>query len=154
MLGEVIEDPGAVGYLLMSLERAAENGLYKWRFNLASLAEAYGRLREAPTEATPFQGHVLFLKGSESAYIQASHEPEIQRRFPCSQLVTVNQAGHWLNGRPRRALEGFERGYRSKNSQATFLKDQKCPQILWITLGVICLITPSAPKSRLNQRIG
>jgi len=111
MLGEVIEDPGVVGYLLMSLERAAENGLYQWRFNLASLAEAYGRLREAPTEAAPFQGHVLFLDGSESAYIQASHEPEIQRRFPCSQLVTVNQAGHWLHIDQPEAFNGAVRDF-------------------------------------------
>jgi len=97
LLGEVIDDPGVVGYLLMSLERGAESDFYQWRFNLAGLAEAYGRLREAPTEAAPFQGQTLFLKGSESAYIQASHEPEIQRRFPSSQLVTVNQAGHWLH---------------------------------------------------------
>ena len=97
LLGEVIDDPGVVGYLLMSLERGADSEVYHWRFNLAGLAEAYGRLREAPTEAAPFQGHTLFLKGSESAYIQASHQPEIQRRFPCSQLVTVNQAGHWLH---------------------------------------------------------
>ena len=111
MLGEVIEDPGVVGYLLMSLERAAENGLYQWRFNLASLAEAYGRLREAPTEPAPFQGHVLFLKGSESAYIQASHEPEIQRRFPCSQLVTVDQAGHWLHIDQPEAFNGAVRDF-------------------------------------------
>ena len=97
LLGEVIDDPGVVGYLLMSLERGADSEVYGWRFNLAGLAEAYGRLREAPTEAPPFQGQTLFLKGSESAYIQASHQPEIQRRFPCSQLVTVNQAGHWLH---------------------------------------------------------
>ena len=111
MLGEVIEDPGVVGYLLMSLERAAENGVYQWRFNLASLAEAYGRLREAPTEAAPFKGHVLIVKGSESAYIQASHEPEIQRRFPCSQLVTVNQAGHWLHIDQPEAFNGAVRDF-------------------------------------------
>ncbi len=81
----------------MSLARGAESGAYQWRFNLAGLADAYGRLREAPSEAAPFQGRTLFLKGSESAYIQASHQPEIQGRFPCSQLVTVKQAGHWLH---------------------------------------------------------
>ena len=111
MLGEVIEDPGVVGYLLMSLQRAAKNGPYQWRFNLASLAEAYGRLCEAPTEAALFQGHVLFLRGSESDYIQASHEPEIQRRFPCSQLVTVNQAGHWLHTDQPEAFNGAVRDF-------------------------------------------
>ena len=97
LLGEVIDDPGVVGYLLMSLERGAGHEVYQWRFNLAGLADAYGRLREAPSEAGPFRGPTLFLKGSESACIQAAHEPEIQRRFPCSQLVTVNHAGHWLH---------------------------------------------------------
>jgi len=97
LLGDVIDDPGVVDYLLMSLARGAENDVYQWRFNLAGLADAYGRLCEAPSEAPPFQGRTLFLRGSESAYIHASHQPEIQRCFPCSQLVTVNQAGHWLH---------------------------------------------------------
>ena len=96
-LSEVINDSGVVGYLLMSLERDAESEAYQWRFNLAGLAEAYGRLREAPSEVGPFRGQTLFLKGSESAYIQAAHEQEIQRRFPGSQLVTVEEAGHWLH---------------------------------------------------------
>jgi esterase len=97
LLSEVIDDPGVVGYLLMSLERGAGHEVYQWRFNLAGLADAYGRLREAPSEAGPFRGPTLFLKGSESAYIQAAHEPEIQRRFPASLLVTVEDAGHWLH---------------------------------------------------------
>ena len=97
LLSEVIDDPGVVGYLLMSLEREAEGGVHQWRFNLAGLADGYGRLREAPSEAAPFQGQTLFLKGSESAYIQVSHEQEIRRRFPRSQLLTVNEAGHWLH---------------------------------------------------------
>ena len=111
LLGDVIDDPGVVGYLLMSLARGAERGIYQWRFNLAGLADAYGRLREAPSEAVPFQGRTLFLKGSESAYIQASHEPEIQRRFPCSQLVTVNQAGHWLHIDQPDQFNGAVRGF-------------------------------------------
>ena len=97
LLNEVIDDPGVVGYLLMSLERGAESEVYQWRFNLAGLADAYDRLREAPSEAGPFQGQTLFLKGSESTYIQEAHESEIQRRFPGSELVTVEEAGHWLH---------------------------------------------------------
>ena len=81
----------------MSLERGTNSEAYQWRFILAGLASACGRLSEAPTESAPFQGHTLFLKGGASAYIQAPHEREIKRRFPCSQLVTVNRAGHWLH---------------------------------------------------------
>lgn len=97
LLSEVIDDPGVVGYLLMSLERGAENEVYQWRFNLEGLADAYDRLREAPADEGPFQGQTLFLKGSESAYIQAAHEQEILRRFPGTQLVAVEEAGHWLH---------------------------------------------------------
>ena len=53
----------------MGVERGAVNKLHQWRFNLAGLAYADGRLREAPIEAVPFQGHVLLLKSSELAYI-------------------------------------------------------------------------------------
>ena len=45
LLSKVIDDPGVVGYLLMSLERGAGHEVYQWRFNLAGLADAYGRLR-------------------------------------------------------------------------------------------------------------
>ena len=65
LLGEVIDDTGLVGYLPMSLERDVGSEAYQWRFNLAGLASAYGQLREAPSEAAPFQGHTLFLKGGE-----------------------------------------------------------------------------------------
>ena len=111
LLGEVIDDPGVVGYLLMSLERGADGEVFQWRFNLAGLASAYGQLREAPSETAPFQGHTLFLKGSESAYIQASHELEIQKRFPCSQLVTVHEAGHWLHIDQPEQFNGAVRGF-------------------------------------------
>ena len=111
LLGEVIDDPGVVGYLLMSLQRGAEGEVFQWRFNLAGLASAYGQLREAPSETAPFQGHTLFLKGSESAYIQASHELEIQKRFPCSQLVTVHEAGHWLHIDQPERFNGAVRGF-------------------------------------------
>jgi esterase len=111
LLGEIIDDPGVVGYLLMSLERGAGVEVYQWRFNLTGLASAYGRLREAPSEAAPFQSHTLFLKGSESAYIQTSHEQEIQRRFPCSQLVTVHEAGHWLHIDQPNQFNGAVRGF-------------------------------------------
>ena len=85
--------------------------MYQWRFSLAGLASAYGQLREAPSETAPFQGHTLFLKGSESAYIQASHEQEIQRRFPCSQLVTVHEAAHWLHIDQPEQFNGAVRGF-------------------------------------------
>ena len=95
----------------MSLERGATNEAYQWRFNLADLVSAHGQLREASTESVPFKGHTLFLKASESAYIQASHEQEIQRPFLFSQVVTVNRARHWLYNDQLEQFSGAVRAF-------------------------------------------
>lgn len=95
ILQDSIEDPGVIGYLLMSLR--AEAGVYQWRFNLEGLAAAYDRLGAAPSDAEPFAGPSLFLRGAQSTYVLAEHEDTIARRFPASELVTIDPAGHWLH---------------------------------------------------------
>ena len=64
---------------------------------LAGLAAGYERLREAPSGETAFPGATLFVKGGDSPYIQAEHEPEIARRFPHSNVKTIDGAGHWVH---------------------------------------------------------
>ncbi len=95
VLEEIIDDPGVVGYLLMSLTRVHD--VYEWKLNLAGLAAGYERLREAPLGEVAFHGITLFVKGGESPYIQAEHEPEIARRFPRSTVATIDGAGHWVH---------------------------------------------------------
>ena len=95
ILRESIEDPGVIGYLLMSLK--AEAGVYQWRFNLEGLAAAYSRLGEAPSDTGEFAGPSLFLRGAQSSYVLPEHEDTIKRRFPASALVTIDRAGHWLH---------------------------------------------------------
>jgi esterase len=95
VLAQAIDDPGVVGYLLMSLTRV--NDVYEWKLNLAGLAAGYERLREAPSGETAFPGATLFVKGGDSPYIQAGHEPEIARRFPHSYVKTIDGAGHWVH---------------------------------------------------------
>ena len=95
ILQDAIEDPGVIGYLRMSLR--AEAGVYQWRFNLEGLAAAYDRLGAAPSDAEPFAGPSLFLRGAQSTYVLAEHEDTITCRFPASELVTIDPAGHWLH---------------------------------------------------------
>ena len=95
ILREWIEDSGVIGYLLMSLR--AEAGLYRWRFNLEGLAAAYDRLGMAPSGAGDYSGPSLFLRGAQSSYVLPEHEEAIKRRFPASELFTIDPAGHWLH---------------------------------------------------------
>ena len=71
--------------------------MYQWRFNLEGLAAAYDRLGAAPSDAEPFAGSSLFLRGAQSTYVLAEHEDTITCRFPASERVTIDSAGHWLH---------------------------------------------------------
>ena len=43
-----------------------------------------------------FDGDVLFIKGSKSAYIQDKHKEKIESFFPNSKIVEL-QGGHWIH---------------------------------------------------------
>ena len=95
ILAKVIDDPSVIGYLMMSLTRA--DGYYEWKLNLRGLSSGYEQLRAVPSGSRAFDGPTLFVKGSDSQYIQAEHESEISRRFPRSNLIAIEGAGHWVH---------------------------------------------------------
>ena len=74
-----------------------EKGQLGLRINLPVLKEHVSEVGEAlPSHAT-FQKDTLFLRGDKSEYIGAQDEAIIKRHFPQSEIVTVNNAGHWLH---------------------------------------------------------
>lgn len=82
-------------FLLKNLYKTS-SGEYGWRMNLAVLEQAYPEFIGAPRDAE-FKGPVLFLKGEESDYILPAHRDEVLRRFPHSQLKSLQGCGHWLH---------------------------------------------------------
>ena len=65
-------------FLLKNLVRvgadeAGSGARFRWRLNLAAIKACYENLARAPSAQGPFDGPTLFIKGSESAYIQDKH---------------------------------------------------------------------------------
>lgn len=95
VMAQYIAEPGVRQFLLKNLYWI-EKGKLSWRFNLpviraviADIGEAViDRLYEAPT---------LFIRGAKSDYILESEWPDIQAVFPDSELVTLENAGHWVH---------------------------------------------------------
>jgi pimeloyl-ACP methyl ester carboxylesterase len=82
-------------FLLQNLRR---KGGWHWQPNLALLGaslEAIGGWPEVT--APPYRGPVLWLAGEYSPYVQAGHEPEMERLFPAVRKVVVPGAGHWVH---------------------------------------------------------
>ncbi len=84
-------------FLLKNLWRTTA-GDFEWRINLASLANNLDRIMDKVGGTNPtFEGCSLFIKGAQSAYIQANDKICINRLFPNSSIATVSAAGHWVH---------------------------------------------------------
>ncbi|MAZ05344.1 alpha/beta fold hydrolase [Marinobacter sp. SS8-8] len=103
LMAGFVDTPGVRQFLLKNLERIPreqqEKGgaVFRWRLNLPVIDACYEKLARAPEGEGPFTGPVLFLKGSDSAYIQDKHRGDIQRLFPQAQLRIIQDTGHWLH---------------------------------------------------------
>ncbi|MFK7858874.1 MAG: alpha/beta fold hydrolase [Granulosicoccus sp.] len=89
-----IKEAGVRAFLLKSLYRH-DSGRWMWRFDLRQLMKDYPLITRAPVIDQKIAQPVLFIKGGNSDYLQASDEPAI--RDVCSQpsLHIINGAGHW-----------------------------------------------------------
>ena len=104
MLADFIEDVATRKFVLTNLVRN-DRGAYDWRLNLESIARNYDRLRDKPSGNTPFLKPCLFVKGSESSYIQEQYKAEILELLPHAQVKIIMQAGHWLHADKPQAFQ-------------------------------------------------
>eukprot|EP00166_Cyanidium_caldarium_P001538 ctg_1778.g556 len=85
-------------------------GRYRWRVNVDALRHS---IRQLMGDAMPggggshsdvadravsrtFSGPTLFIRGAQSGYVRDAHLPLIRQLFPQATIVTVADAGHWL----------------------------------------------------------
>ena len=109
-LAEPIPDQGVRAFLLQNLVRT-EAG-FAWRVNLEALSANMSALMGFPIadQEPPYEGPALFVAGGRSPYVQAAHRPVIERLFPRAELVTIDDAGHWVHAeRPAEFLEVVRR---------------------------------------------
>ncbi len=95
ILSSFISSNGVVQFLLKNLYWI-EKGKLAWRVNYEVLRDSMGEI----LSALPFQEVLipaLFIRGSLSDYIMDADLEEIENHFPDSQLITIENAGHWVH---------------------------------------------------------
>jgi pimeloyl-ACP methyl ester carboxylesterase len=94
ILHEKLHDPGTEQFLLKGLYWIHE-GQLGLRYNVAAIARHIERIGEALPEI-PVAQDTLFVRGDRSHYIPDEDWSAILQLFPHAQLLTVENAGHWL----------------------------------------------------------
>lgn len=97
-----IAEPGVRQFLLKNLTRDGEN--FVWKLNLDVIEKNIEYVGESLSDEDWFNGHVLFLAGSNSDYIQADDEQIIRQHFPNASIVQVPGAGHWVHAEQPKTL--------------------------------------------------
>ncbi len=94
-LAKRISDFGTRQFLLKNLTRENDN-TFSWKMNLPVLWQHYADIL-APVTGEPFDKPTLFVRGSDSDYITDADIPLIKTLFPQAEIVTLDDAGHWVH---------------------------------------------------------
>jgi len=95
-------------FLLKNLKRE-QNGSFGWKINLSAIAGNLKNLMggiEARTLNQTCKVSALFIKGELSNYIPNDKKDDLKKIFTNSEIVTINDSGHWVHAeKPREFLE-------------------------------------------------
>ena len=96
-LAAAIPNPAERAFLLQNL--ALEQGVARWRLNLAAIEPAMSEISGFPRElpGAAYGGPALFIAGGASSYVRPEHEPAIRVLFPAAEIVRLPGVGHWLH---------------------------------------------------------
>lgn len=82
-------------FLLKNLDYDGEE--YTWKMNLDAIRRHYDDINAAVPDDRTFDGPTLFVRGADSDYVADTDVPDIRARFPNADLVTIDDAGHWVH---------------------------------------------------------
>ena len=99
------------GFILKNLQRGSDN-TFIWKINVHSLLDNLDKIMQGIDRSTlrnyQISGFpVIFLKGAESDYIQASDYPDILKIFPAAEIKEIGNAGHWLHADQPAEVAGY-----------------------------------------------
>jgi len=97
-----IPEFGVRQFILKNLSREGEK--FVWKLNLDVIEKNADKIGEALAEDDWFNGHVLFIEGKESDYIQPADHAEIKKHFPNAIIKMVPGAGHWVHAEQPKTL--------------------------------------------------
>jgi pimeloyl-ACP methyl ester carboxylesterase len=104
-----IGEPSVINFLLKNLYRTAENK-FKWRFNLPVLSSEIREVGKSVWPETPVTRPILLVRGAKSDYLDPERWEEIKEHYPNAQLVSIEDAGHWVHvDRPAELMDAVIR---------------------------------------------
>lgn len=105
VLMHYIDEVGVVQFLMKNIYRKEKTHL-AYRFNLPVLMNKYDEVVKTFEVGEVYQKPTLFLRGGKSKYILSSDEIEIKRSFVKAEIITIQDAGHWLHA--EKPIEFYE----------------------------------------------
>ncbi|MBL4802755.1 MAG: alpha/beta fold hydrolase [Emcibacter sp.] len=104
VLVDYIDIPAVRLFLLTNLSRTPDKSLV-WRINVKGLEQGYEYITQKPV-GTAYTGPSIFIRGELSDYVKEEYFPGIYELFPKAEIVTLENAGHWLHAeKPKEYME-------------------------------------------------
>jgi len=100
-LEKKIPDEKTRGFILKNLQRNSPDS-FSWKINVQGLLKNISSIVEgidceAFTEQPVTGFPVIFLRGADSDYLLPSDYGDIQKIFPAAEIITIENAGHWIH---------------------------------------------------------
>ena len=95
VLHQYIPEKSVVQFLAKNLYWTDDKKL-NWRFNLKTLSDKYTEFVSNGIKYGVYSGETLFIAGEKSNYILPQDEFQIKQQFPNASVVTIKNAGHWV----------------------------------------------------------
>ncbi|HAK46412.1 MAG TPA: alpha/beta hydrolase [Spirochaeta sp.] len=95
-LEQYIPDRNLRMFFLTNL-RKGDDGILRWRINIDGITDNYENIWRAIEGGRSYPGPVLFLKGSDSDFIQEKYYGLMKELFPTYSLSTIEGSGHWVH---------------------------------------------------------
>ena len=103
-LKTAIDDAGVRGFLLQNLIRDEDNG-FVWQPNLQMLYDNVPTIVDFPKVEQTYDAHpVMWVKGSESDYINDESTEAMRKLFPSTRKIQIRDAGHWVHSEQPKAF--------------------------------------------------
>lgn len=107
ILANYVDIPPVRQFLLKNLKRVDDG--FAWKMNLDTIYEHIANVGNGLEDDQTFEHETLFLRGSESDYIEDSDIPDLDAHFPKNDLVTIHGASHWVHvEEPEQLLEAVK----------------------------------------------
>lgn len=96
-LADSLAGDAPVDFLMQNLRR--QNERFDWRLNLMATAVCMRDLCSFPQPllGKRYDGPALFFAGAESDYLRPESHGRIRNLFPCAQVESITDAGHWVH---------------------------------------------------------